>query len=1132
MGNLRFRSVKDIESIIQTNFPTSDPQEYQENALVMDFFHHYQQFLDRLVVELFSSEEWKQAVKRRNVQQFLKNPAIVERVFSKLLGYLPEIDWAEIDYPGLYWIAEPLFLILKQCRTEKGNPRLLWGGINYWDQLSQVFYTEQFTNFEGNEDNHIFRSLMENWVLRSERSSRHLLPLTELLFKHTTQHQTVLFYKDIVNDEEVRIPDLTIELDRLGKLVLVKLEGYYALRQSLVPLINEIRNQIASFAQNYDYSKKLGEEYLGSKQYNFIERLYEPLQKLERKLGVMLQEYDVLRLINLFLTFELAAPMEWKYIVYIPARLRQNSPVGGVLLALTKLLEMPIYLLAQQIMNRIFEFPDLVLFTERMLEEATHSAVAGIMSRNMSHNIGSHVLASTELLKGVHRVEIQKLHNFLQQRMDFIAQVVTYTPSWNEPIFFFNDFLQRFLDQYLLLGHLIKDQGYSNIQVVAHSAEKQWIFEKEEGSRCENESCDRPSQGLIGERTCQCGSTMTKTGRWLLKANSLVLNDFLVAIPGGIIGAHAFYDILENIMRNSAKYGEHQNEFVLHIQAEEDDNRYHITVWDNLSIRGDHNGRLNCSCRVCKVQKSLQEELINPMTGEMEIQSRGVHEMKECARILTYPYEEWGFQRDGKRYALWADGITYKGQEYLSLQFYLQKPRLIGIVHASRTADAEARKAGVFHYPDLQELTRHPHQFGLIFMPNGKEEQHKVFEFIGDHHHLLPYRLLLIANNKTDDAMLQRDFKIPKRRVRWCKPDEISWPGDCNEQDWLNFVIRIYALWLQKFKETTNESKWQLFVAFDREAGHSAFTRWQDSLKGFESPVMDVHVVGPANNNNGIILAASTRQLTAEGLKSFIEQNPDKCLWLDNHRKISSILQVDTSKLHFYHDFGVNALKLYHALESPPPAGFGFKFFVLGLLESALTSVLIVDERVAEATFDENEGFAKGLLVNLREAQCYPAYSIWTTNQETAERTFVSDAIQRHDESVRKSGLIHIDDEEGVHLKSDGPSVKIQKFSDTMEKPEVEEKTQFDFIIIHQGVIDRLSNLNRWEEETHIAQLYELSPAVAITSGRGHTLRHIPETMPFIEFSIVRESTYAGLSKYHLVRALLSVAGKKEGRSQ
>ncbi|MFN9938164.1 MAG: hypothetical protein ACK56I_01710, partial [bacterium] len=32
--------------------------------------------------------------------------------------------------------------------------------------------------------------------------------------------------------------------------------------------------------------------------------------------------------------------------------------------------------------------------------------------------------------------------------------------------------------------------------------------------------------------------------------------DKMVAVPGGMVAAHAFYSLLENIMRNSAKYGD------------------------------------------------------------------------------------------------------------------------------------------------------------------------------------------------------------------------------------------------------------------------------------------------------------------------------------------------------------------------------------------------------------------------------------------------------------------------------------------------------------------------------------------------------------------------------------------------
>jgi len=48
-----------------------------------------------------------------------------------------------------------------------------------------------------------------------------------------------------------------------------------------------------------------------------------------------------------------------------------------------------------------------------------------------------------------------------------------------------------------------------------------------------------------------------------------------------------------------------------------------------------------------------------------------------------------------------------------------------------------------------------------------------------------------------------------------------------------------------------------------------------------------------------------------------------------------------------------------------------------------------------------------------------------------------------------------------------------------------------------------------------------------ITSGRGKTLRYVPHTMPFIEFSNLRDNTLAEVSKYHLVRSLLSIVGSE-----
>jgi len=208
---------------------------------------------------------------------------------------------------------------------------------------------------------------------------------------------------------------------------------------------------------------------------------------------------------------------------------------------------------------------------EFLRAESIRSAVAAIMGRNMSHNIGSHVLASPDLLTAANHQEIQTLHNFIQQRMDFISQVVTYVPSWGEPLYFFQDLMRGFLTQYLLLCHLVKDQGYDASKIDFHirCAEQPIQFSYQEAS---------PGQ-----------SDQNQRGGWYTPKDS---EDFLIAVPWGLIGLHAFYDILENTMRNSAKYGKRQDKMEVHIQLEEQENCYVVTLLDNLSLaEKDENGK-------------------------------------------------------------------------------------------------------------------------------------------------------------------------------------------------------------------------------------------------------------------------------------------------------------------------------------------------------------------------------------------------------------------------------------------------------------------------------------------------------------------------------------------------------------
>lgn len=767
-------------------------------------------------------------------------------------------------------------------------------------------------------------------------------------------------------------------------------------------------------------------------------------------------------------------------------------------------------------------------------KETTRSTIAGIMARNMSHNIGSHVLASFGLLEGVDLSEIEKLHNFLQQRMDFIAQVVTYTPSWGEPMFFFKDLLGEFFNQYLLLDNLIKDQGYPEITffVKIEKSNQEFVFERKRVcAKCEAVVRDE-------NQPCKCVDfhpRSTKlTGSWQLSSDrveAISKEEFLVAIPGGSIGAHAFYVILENMLRNSAKYGvqQDQNEGLqVHITVIEEDYHYSIKVWDNTGKRVGHDPQdpKICQCPVCVVQRRLADELIDSETGTVTEKSRGIHEMKECATILVSPYvEELGKIRGGKRVALWADAETHNENEYLQYSLILQKPRLVGIVDICGETSSAARSVGIFSYTNIEDLACYPHQLGVIYLR--PESRGSVVQFLKAHHYLLPYRLLLV--DKTETGSVEID--VHPRRYQWC---ELDVPTSEDRSVWQSFVLDLWEIWLQRFKRPGQA--WQMLVSLDRPAGHAAFVRWREALETFKSPLVNVYLARSKDRAFGAV--EFPREMSYQEFRSKLESSKSSWVVFDNHR---AILQDPETRKPFakpkelaaYQEFGSKySIKLFQTLESPPTSKFGFRLFVLGLLESSLMKVVIVDERVADAIYDREKGFDTGARDLLRNVNCFPVFSVRAESDGKMMRRFVSETIGQRSEETNKPDWEKIDEAEGLYLAED-PYINSHVsgvLSSTVET--LDQSDAVDTVIIHQGVIDILDQNHLWlgegHNDYHLHLLHKLSPSIIITSGRGRTIRHVEnKEIPFVEFSIIKDNTYAGLSKYHLVRSILSVAGEK-----
>ena len=233
---------------------------------------------------------------------------------------------------------------------------------------------------------------------------------------------------------------------------------------------------------------------------------------------------------------------------------------------------------------------------EKIKKESLKSAKAAIMSRNMSHNLGSHVMfyikqklqsvskivdskvldniipgkipdiaaveAAIKANKGIELpflVGLGRFINYLQERQDYIATIATdYIPA-NSTISFKDFIYDELKPELRYQRHHSKsdDAGWKSgnllLDYIAYS----------EGYR----SCDK-IEILFGEFNGSSPVKDTNPDKDFQK-----LREFNIAVPGGVIGRQALFSIFENIIRNAAKHSERRsdNKLVLQLSLLEKD---------------------------------------------------------------------------------------------------------------------------------------------------------------------------------------------------------------------------------------------------------------------------------------------------------------------------------------------------------------------------------------------------------------------------------------------------------------------------------------------------------------------------------------------------------------------------------
>ena len=771
---------------------------------------------------------------------------------------------------------------------------------------------------------------------------------------------------------------------------------------------------------------------------------------------------------------------------------------------------------------------------------AWRSASAAVISRNMSHNIGSHVVAGLtwpKLKEYARDTEhddekskgrpVELLLGYLQQRMDFVARVTTEWPGWREPVLFVQDLLRGFLKQKILLDKLASDKGIRHKDITF--------------------SVRTPRMSTFVDVAELHGGTNVPGSR-----QETSVEDILVAIPGGVVGRQAFYGFLENAIRNTARHGTVQPAG-LHVYLSVDDasgdqRTLRCTYADNFTRQ-----RIGDQYSWDVMNAKIDLHLIEPGTARMRKQDWGIQEMKVSASFLAYD----GFRMIPGERALRADAFPLPGVDdvLLGYQFKLFRANLVAVsgedpVPACPTAGM--RELGIWHLraaPASDELLEAIRELspGLLYLAVPAQDQvEALVSWLKKHRHSLPSRILLGLRRtltgprgRRDDLLrLLQQEELTGRCVVVAGPRDgmgFPWPSDRLEAE--RFVIRLYWRWLRAFGLCSGEKPpFRVCVGLARSSARE-LTKWIPLGEYFAGhfgsisrkiPVYLMYAPETALAPQTVVAPWKPTEVIRANLDNLANQNGTFLLF-DNHYvlKDSVLRSVFSRKGTFHHVIShrqgeANATS-DSAVSDPydynpsaferclnPPGGFPGVLSLLQSIEAALLRVLIIDERVAEVFWavegNRIEKKSRPALVDSKNARL--TVVPWVLVDETPY------CILPTTKAVFDPGDPH------MSISTKGKLTVTIHGLDAIVRQDAS-KWPVDVVIVHWAQVEQFGQ--------HVPVLLEalerLAYRVVITSGRGVPREGELARYPFLEYSVLEACAVKELDKVQLGSVLLALQG-------
>jgi len=413
------------------------------------------------------------------------------------------------------------------------------------------------------------------------------------------------------------------------------------------------------------------------------------------------------------------------------------------------------------------------------------SAIASIMSRNMSHNLGSHVLSAVST--GINDpTDIQYLTRYIQQRQDYIAQITTEFPKWSHSYRFIGQIMRYFFEQRLLLKYIAESEGLTAKEYYPENPENR-IDDNNIGKlRFEiNRITDE------NERIKEIPKEETDPDR-----GEYTLNDPLLAIPGGITGVQAFYSILENIIRNAAK---HSYSLEKDINTEDGglkviidykikETYVEFTIYTNVTKNDDEENNLKD-----KLNNKISASFIDDK-NELKYENWGIAEIKISSgylinasiELLGENSEKILYKKENKKdfgIIKAVEANSFKDSILIGYQFRINKPKEVLIIsdtfEITDNQKNELNNNGIYIEPELPEVLDYN-----ITVTNSKE------------YNKLPVRTIQLDNNVK--KLIQNLLETIKLK----QENKKSFIEDAE-----NFIIELYNIWINTF-----DKEFELFI--------------------------------------------------------------------------------------------------------------------------------------------------------------------------------------------------------------------------------------------------------------------------------------------------------------------------------